>query len=88
MRRAWAAEDLADWEDVVVRMDWPGDDAVDAERWDQPGDWWIRAYLLERLGLPDSCEPTDRLVLRHCAEQIAACERQAAEDDRTADEGK
>lgn len=31
-----AAEALADWEGNVVLMDWPGDDAVDAERWNPP----------------------------------------------------
>ncbi|MFF3617485.1 hypothetical protein [Streptomyces sp. NPDC002580] len=88
-RRTWAAEDLTDWENVVVHMDWPGDDAVDKERWDLPVDWEMRAYLLHRLGLTDSREATDRLLLRHCAEQIAECERRTAEqhETRTHDEG-
>ena len=88
-RRTWAAEDLADWENVVVRMSWPGDDAVDEERWDQPGDWRMREYLLPGLGLPDSHDTTDRLLLRHCHEQIAECERRMADqhDTRTHDEG-
>lgn len=34
-RLAWATEDLRSWEDVVVRMDWPGDDEIRA-------DWWER----------------------------------------------
>ncbi|CAL9339400.1 hypothetical protein SUDANB176_00236 [Streptomyces sp. enrichment culture] len=78
-RRTWAAEDLADGGSVVVRMDWPGDDAVDEEPWDQSGDWRMREYLLRRPGLPDSHESTGRLLLRHCDEQIAEHERRMAE---------
>lgn len=87
-RRAWATEDLAAWEDVVARMAWPGDEAVDRERWDLPGDWEMREYLLRLLGLPDSAESTDRLLLRHCDEQIAKCERQLTDQPHTrTDEG-
>lgn len=86
-RRTWAAEDLTNWEDIVVRMDWPGDDAVDEERWDQPPDWKLRETLL-RLGCADSEESTEQLLLRHCAEQIAECDRRIAEQSRTADEGE
>lgn len=87
-RRVWAAEDLTDWENVVARMYWPGDDAVDKERWDQPGDWEMREYLLRRLGLDDSHESTARLLLRHCDEQIAECERRLADQpDTRTDEG-
>ncbi|MGK5544042.1 hypothetical protein ACSNOH_04800 [Streptomyces sp. URMC 127] len=56
-----------------------GDQAVDEERWDQPGDWRIREYLLHRLRVPESHESTDRLLLRHRDEQIGACERQLTE---------
>ncbi|MEU2078593.1 hypothetical protein [Streptomyces sp. NPDC013489] len=89
-RHVWAAEDLSDWENVVARMAWPGNDAVDRERWDQPGDWEMREYLLKRLGITASCENTDRLLLRHCDEQIAACERELADqpaDTNATDEG-
>ncbi|GHE51480.1 hypothetical protein [Streptomyces capitiformicae] len=85
-RRTWAAEDLTDWENILVRMAWPGDEAVDEERWDQPGDWRMREYLLNSLGLPDSCESTDRLLLRHCDERIAECERKIAEQSGTTGE--
>lgn len=68
--RTWATEDLIDRETVVVRTDWPGDDTVDEERWDAPTDWRMREYLLRRLGLADSHEATDELLLRYCAEQI------------------
>ncbi|MFJ9412487.1 hypothetical protein [Streptomyces sp. NPDC101393] len=87
-RWIWAAEDLADWETVVARMAWPGDDAVDKERWDQPGDWAMREFLLRRLRLPGSHESTDRLLLRHCDEQIAECKRRLADQpDTRTDEG-
>ncbi|MFI1569057.1 hypothetical protein ACH4ZX_39635 [Streptomyces sp. NPDC020490] len=68
--RTWAAEDLIDWETAVVRMAWPGDDAVNEERWDAPADWRMREYLLRRLALADSHEATEDLLLCHCAEQI------------------
>jgi hypothetical protein len=85
-RRAWAAEDLADWEDVVVEMTWPGDDAVEKERWDLSADWEFRAYLLKRLGLVFSVESTDRMLRRYCEEQIAECERQLTEKADRLDE--
>jgi len=40
----------------------------------------MRDYLLRRLGLTDSCESTDRLLLRHCDEQVADCERPLDEE--------
>jgi hypothetical protein len=87
-RRTWAAEDLARWEDVVAEMAWPGDAAVDEERWDQPGDWRLREFLLRRLDVPDSPETTHQLLLRHCHEQIAECERlRADQPDTHTDEG-
>ncbi|MFI1798996.1 hypothetical protein ACH427_16845 [Streptomyces sp. NPDC020379] len=87
-RRTWAAEDLANWEDVIVRMDWPGDDAIDEERWDQGADWKLREYLLRCHGLDESPENTEELLLRHCREQIAECERQLADQtDTRTDEG-
>lgn len=88
-RRTWAAEDLTNWEDIVARMAWPGDKAVDKERWDLPPDWEMREHLLRRLGLTDSRESTDRLLRRHCDEQIAECERALDEqsDTTTAEEG-
>ncbi|MGC4987317.1 hypothetical protein ACLQ18_43225 [Streptomyces sp. DT193] len=68
-------------------MAWPGDDAVDKEGWDLPPDWQMREYLLRRLRLSDSHESTDQL-LRHCAEQIAECDRRLDEqpDTTTAEE--
>ncbi|MFJ9968637.1 hypothetical protein [Streptomyces avermitilis] len=89
-RRTWAAEDLTNWENVVARMAWPGDKAVDEERWDEAPDWRMREYLLHRLGLSDSHESTHRLLLRHCHERIAECKRQLDEqpDTTTAEEGE
>ena len=84
-RRTWAAEDLTDWENVVARMAWPGDEAVDEERWDDAPDWRMREFLLRRLGLTDSYESTDRLLLRHCDEQIAECNRLLSEQDTNHD---
>ncbi|MFN2539244.1 MAG: hypothetical protein ABR549_13995, partial [Mycobacteriales bacterium] len=87
-RRTWAAEDLADWENVVTRMAWPGDEAVDEERWHDTPDWRLRETLLRHLGLTDSPQSTDDLLRRHCAERIAECDRQIAEQPGTAtDEG-
>lgn len=70
-----ARQTLADWEDVVVFMDWPGDDAIDEERWDQDAYWKLRERALRGLGLVESDETTDQLLHRYCQEQIAECER-------------
>lgn len=90
-RWAWAAEDLTDWEEIVVRMDWPGDDAFDEQRWDQGADWQLRESLLHIIGRTDDPEPTTELLLRHCREQIAACDgavdRRIAEHERELDDG-
>ncbi|MEK8175023.1 hypothetical protein NKH77_55970 [Streptomyces sp. M19] len=70
-----AARDLVRWEDAVVSMDWPGDDAVDKERWDQDAYWELRERALHDLGLVESDETTDQLLHRYCQKRIAECER-------------
>ena len=62
----------------VARMAWPGDKAVDEERWDDTPDW----RMLDLLAPPGSArrrESTDRLLLRYCDERIAKCDRQLDE---------
>ncbi|MFE3410552.1 hypothetical protein ACFXMT_20180 [Streptomyces mirabilis] len=50
----------------------------------------MREYLLRRLGLSDSHESTDRMLLRYCDARKAECERQLDEqpDTATAEEGE
>ncbi|MFB8314663.1 hypothetical protein ACFC5T_40095 [Streptomyces sp. NPDC055961] len=76
-RWIWAAEDLADWENTVVRMDWPGDDAFDAERWDQDAYWQLREQVLHDFGLAESPETTGELLRRYCQDRIDQCRRLA-----------
>ncbi|MCS0606015.1 hypothetical protein NX794_33125 [Streptomyces sp. LP11] len=86
-----ARKHLADWENVVVYMDWPGDQAIEEERWDQDAYWWLRERALRGLGLVESDETTEQLTHRYLQEQIAECERLAAKQDprriRPTDEG-
>jgi hypothetical protein len=78
-RVAWASEDLTGWEDVVVRMDWPGDAAIDEERCDQDAYWRLREDLLRHLGHDAPEVPTSDLLARYCDQQIAECNRLLAE---------
>lgn len=84
-----AARDLVGWEDAVVSMDWPGDDAIDEERWDQDAYWKLRERALQGLGLTESDETTDQLLHRYCLERIAECRRMSDEQrpTRPTDEG-
>jgi hypothetical protein len=74
-RIRWALDDLKDWEDIVVRMDWPGDEAVDEERWDQDAYWRLRERLLRDTGRTESSEPTAELLRDYLDDRIAECER-------------
>lgn len=40
-RQQDATADLAEWVEVIVYMDWPGDDAIDTEPWHRPRGWWM-----------------------------------------------
>lgn len=82
-RRTWATEDLTNWEDLVAQMAWPGDEAVDEEHWGDHPDWRTRNDLLRHLGLSHSPESIDRMLLRHCIDLIAECERRLAEQPDT-----
>jgi hypothetical protein len=82
-RRSWASEDLVGWEDAVVSMDWPGDDAFDRERWDQDAYWELRERVEQLLGVADSDETTDQLLHRYCQKRIAECERMSDEQHLT-----
>ncbi|NEA46815.1 hypothetical protein [Streptomyces sp. SID10815] len=75
-RIRWALDNLKDWENIVVQMDWPGDDAFDEERWDQDAYWRLRERLLRDTGRTESSETTAELLQNHLDNRIAECERQ------------
>ena len=76
-RTSWALEDLEEWENTVVHMDWPGDDAIDEERWDQDAYWQLRDYVLRSTGRTESTETTTELLRNYLADRIAECEQQS-----------
>ena len=80
-RAAWAAADLQRWMDILTESWWPGDDAVDEERWDLPADWRTRESIvrhLHQIGLPvpDDASTND-LEMIYLKFRIAQTEAQA-----------
>ena len=80
-RMAIAIEQLQDWENALVESEWPGDDAIDQERWDQGADWWFRERVLQdlqRAGLPyRDDESTNALLGRYASFRAAQCRAKA-----------
>lgn len=80
-RRAVAREQLVEWEDVLVESEWPGDEAIDQERWDQPADWHLREEVqrdLYKANLPfEEHESTDVLLARYARFRAAQCRAKA-----------
>jgi len=80
-RPALAAEHLLDWENILVKVEWPGDEAIDRERWERPADWEQRDRLLADLaavGLPaEDSESTEALWVRYLGFRLAQTQAQA-----------
>ncbi|MFC1405671.1 MULTISPECIES: hypothetical protein [Streptacidiphilus] len=76
-----ARQQLQDWEDALVWMEWPGDDAIDRERWDQGADWELREGAirsLQQAGLPyQDDESTNALLSRYASFRAAQCRARA-----------
>jgi hypothetical protein len=80
-RLEFAFQHLRHWEDQLVWSEWPGDEAIDQERWDQGADWHLREGVLRDLqhaGLAfQDSESTDELLRRLVLFRAAQCRAQA-----------
>jgi hypothetical protein len=75
-----AAEDLLEWKDVVVEMEWPGDEALDAYRWDKPLGWELVEYLNQRGALPvDDYEDPLQQAAQYARAQIDEINQQTSD---------
>ncbi|MFF2751103.1 hypothetical protein ACFVVA_36905 [Kitasatospora sp. NPDC058048] len=88
-RYRWAIGHLTAWEDAVVEMDWPGDNAIDQEQWHRTPDWRLLDYMAgradrEAIALPAS-DDTSEVMRAYLNHRIAQCQAQQQDPDQPTD---